>query len=64
MIFHWIGVGRRNKNYARELQGTELDALTGWLGHALKDRGIFIEGITNGINPDEFSPSHPEILGN
>ncbi|MBW2081318.1 MAG: glycogen/starch synthase [Deltaproteobacteria bacterium] len=52
-----------SENYARELQETELDALTGWLGHALKDRGIFIEGITNGINPDEFSPSHPEILG-
>ena len=52
-----------SENYARELQETELDALTGWLGHALKDRGIFIEGITNGINPEEFSPGHPEILG-
>jgi starch synthase len=52
-----------SENYARELQETELDVLTGWLGHALKDRGIFIEGITNGINPDEFSPSHPEVLG-
>lgn len=51
-----------SKNYARELQETELDALTGWLGHALKDRGIFIEGITNGINPDKFSPNHPERL--
>lgn len=52
-----------SENYARELQETELDALTGWLGHALKDRGILIEGITNGINPDEFSPNHPERLG-
>lgn len=52
-----------SENYARELQETEFDALTGWLGHALKDRNIFIEGITNGINPDEFSPSHPQILG-
>jgi starch synthase len=52
-----------SENYARELQETELDALTGWLGHALKDKGIFIEGITNGINPDEFSPNNPEKLG-
>jgi len=52
-----------SENYARELQETELDALTGWLGHTLKDRGILIEGITNGINPDEFSPKYPEKLG-
>jgi len=52
-----------SENYARELQETELDALTGWLGHTLKDRGILIEGITNGINPDEFSPKQPGKLG-
>lgn len=52
-----------SENYARELQETELDALTGWLGHALKDRGIKLEGITNGIDPDEFNPNHPEKLG-
>ena len=52
-----------SENYAREIQETELDALTGWLGHTLKERGIFVEGITNGMNPDEFSPNHPEKLG-
>ncbi len=52
-----------SENYARELQETELDALTGWLGHALKDRGIRLEGITNGINPDDFDPRRPETLG-
>ena len=52
-----------SENYAKELQNTELDASTGWLGHALKDRGIHIEGITNGIDPDKFNPMHPERLG-
>ena len=59
----YVPINTVSENYARELQETELDALTGWLGHALKDRGVFIEGITNGINPDEFSPNHPEKLG-
>ncbi len=52
-----------SEEYARELQETDLDALTGWLGHALKDRGIKLEGITNGINPDDYDPRHPERLG-
>ncbi len=52
-----------SENYARELQHTELDAMTGWLGHALKDRGIELKGITNGINPDDFNPRQPERLG-
>lgn len=52
-----------SENYARELQETEIDATTGWLGHSLKDRGITIEGITNGIDPDRYDPKHPERLG-
>ena len=52
-----------SENYARELQETELDALTGWLGHALKDRGIKLEGITNGIDVSGFDPRHGEALG-
>ncbi len=52
-----------SENYARELQDTELDALTGWLGHALKDRGITLEGITNGIDISTFDPRHGERLG-
>ena len=52
-----------SENYARELQETELDAMTGWLGHALLDRGITLQGITNGINPSEFDPRHAEQLG-
>ncbi len=52
-----------SENYARELQETELDAMTGWLGHALKDKGIKLRGITNGINPKYFDPKKPEQLG-
>ncbi len=52
-----------SENYARELQETELDAMTGWLGHALLERGIRLSGITNGINPAEFDPRHPRKLG-
>ena len=52
-----------SENYARELQETELDAMTGWLGHALKERGIKIQGITNGIDPDAYNPSRPDALG-
>ncbi len=52
-----------SENYARELQETELDAMTGWLGHALKDRGIRLYGITNGIDVEEFNPAHPDRLG-
>ncbi len=52
-----------SENYARELQETELDALTGWLGHALKDRGITLLGITNGIDIEQYDPRDPERLG-
>jgi starch synthase len=45
-----------SENYARELQETASDALTGWLGHALKSRGIRLSGVTNGIDPKLFSP--------
>jgi starch synthase len=46
-----------SENYARELQYTEADALTGWLGHRLLEMGVIIEGITNGIDPSAFDPA-------
>ena len=52
-----------SEQYAKELQETDLDAHTGWLGHALKARGIKLEGITNGITPEDFDPRRPEKLG-
>lgn len=52
-----------SQNYARELQETEDDYLTGWLGHRLKDRGVVIHGITNGIDPAAFDPKNPDTTG-
>ncbi len=52
-----------SENYAYELQETEEDRLTGWLGHKLLARGVRLQGITNGINPADFDPRHPGKLG-
>ncbi len=45
-----------SENYARELRETDIDKLTGWLGHELLNRGIRLIGITNGIEPESFNP--------
>jgi len=52
-----------SENYARELRETDDDALTGWLGHRLMTRGVHLEGITNGFNPEDFDTNRPEKLG-
>ena len=49
--------------YARELQETADDRLTGWLGHSLSEMGIVLEGVTNGIDPADFDPRLPEHVG-
>lgn len=43
-----------SENYARELQETSADAMTGWLGHELLARNVTLEGVTNGISPEAF----------
>ncbi len=52
-----------SENYAQELQETPDDVRTGWLGHALLERGVTLAGITNGIDPASFNSSTPDILG-
>ncbi|PIE56206.1 MAG: glycogen synthase [Desulfobulbus propionicus] len=52
-----------SENYARELQETNGDYRTGWLGHKLLQRGIHLAGVTNGINPEDVDPTHSEELG-
>ncbi len=52
-----------SENYARELQETDEDARTGWLGHHLLSRGVRLAGVTNGINPDDFNPEQASRLG-
>lgn len=44
-----------SENYARELQETDNDRLTGGLGHELLQREVILEGITNGIEPNLFT---------
>lgn len=44
-----------SENYARELQETDNDRLTGGLGHELLERDVILEGITNGIEPNLFT---------
>jgi len=45
-----------SEQYGRELQETDDDTLTGWLGHTLLERGVILHGVTNGIDPSEFDP--------
>jgi starch synthase len=52
-----------SENYAKELQETENDRLTGWLGRTLLERKVRIEGITNGIAPSLFNPAELEGEG-
>ncbi|MFZ5797419.1 MAG: glycogen synthase [Thermodesulfobacteriota bacterium] len=46
-----------SEQYARELQESDDDVRTGWLGHQLRLRGITLAGVTNGINPADFNAS-------
>lgn len=52
-----------SENYANELQHTDADRMTGWLGHELLHRGVVLEGVTNGIDPSEYNPSEADCLG-
>ena len=52
-----------SEQYARELQETDDDRLTGWLGHTLLERGVIVKGVTNGIDPAEFEPAGQEKSG-
>jgi starch synthase len=52
-----------SENYAGELRETDADEQTGWLGHRLLARGVRLEGVTNGINADDYDPQYPEKLG-
>jgi starch synthase len=59
---NYAAVTTVSENYARELQQTDNDYLTGWLGHRLLASGVDITGITNGIDPAEFNPQAAEEM--
>jgi len=52
-----------SENYAKELQESLADEQTGWLGHHLADLGVILEGITNGVDSDDYSPQQGEEMG-
>ena len=52
-----------SENYARELRETDDDLLTGGLGHTLQDRGLALQGVTNGIDPADFDLKNFATLG-
>ncbi len=52
-----------SEQYAHELQETDDDHLTGWLGHSLRERGVVLQGITNGIDPMEFDSRDTDKSG-
>ncbi len=60
---HYSLITTVSENYARELQETDNDYLTGWLGHRLRLNGIEIAGVTNGIDPADFDTTEHEKLG-
>lgn len=52
-----------SEQYARELQESDEDSRTGWLGHKLLEKGVDLVGITNGVNPEDFNPVQGEQIG-
>jgi starch synthase len=52
-----------SEQYARELQETDDDLRTGWLGHELLKKGVDLVGITNGVNPEDFNPAQGKKSG-
>lgn len=52
-----------SENYARELQESDEDSRTGWLGHKLLKKGVELVGITNGVNPEDFNPAQGKNMG-
>ena len=59
----YAAISTVSENYAHELQYTDADYLTGWLGHRLLDSGVNIIGITNGIDREAFNPAAHQKMG-
>ena len=59
----YAAISTVSENYAHELQQTDADYLTGWLGHRLLDSGVTIVGITNGIDMEAFNPANHKKMG-
>ncbi len=52
-----------SEQYARELLQETDGKMSGGLGRALRERGIPLAGITNGLDPEPWDPRSPERSG-
>ncbi len=52
-----------SEQYARELLDEKDKERGAGLGKALRDRGLRLDGITNGVDPAPYDPRHPERTG-
>lgn len=52
-----------SEQYARELLEERDKEQAAGLGRALRERGIPLVGITNGVDPAPYDPRHPDIVG-
>jgi starch synthase len=52
-----------SERYAEELLGERDTEMSGGLGRTLRERGIGLLGVTNGIDPNPWDPRAPERAG-
>ncbi len=52
-----------SERYAEELLAERGEEMAGGLGRALRERGIRLQGITNGIDPRPWDPRTPDRAG-
>ncbi|MFI5368040.1 MAG: glycogen synthase [Spirochaetia bacterium] len=52
-----------SEQYALELLDERDQEMSGGLGRALREKGIPLDGITNGVDPGPWDPRHPEKTG-
>jgi starch synthase len=52
-----------SERYAEELIAERAEEMAGGLGRALRQRGIGLQGITNGIDPGPWDPRTPDRAG-
>jgi starch synthase len=53
-----------SENYAREIMEVPAeDERAGGMGTALRERGVQLTGVTNGIDPSEYDPTDPAKMG-
>jgi starch synthase len=60
---HYARLVTVSERYAQELIAERAEEMAGGLGRALRERGIELQGITNGIDPGPWDPRAPDRSG-